>query len=313
MENYYYNNIIDKISFVFENRIKVNEAIYSFDYGDEFEISICEFLRKFLPLKYGICRGFVIDKYGNKEGDDIIIYDQENYPTLRILGQNDNYSLKEQIPVEAVYAYIEAKNSLDEKTMRKAISQVARVKKLCYSREPVYYKECFRGQEYFDSCYSEKINWLPIITNPVYGMILSAKCNLGKSNEEIVESISRIINSMKEDISIKGYYNFDSMAAGNSNIVVSAHDLKSNIDSDDDPLLITKFYTGIKGKALYQVNTHESRGYGLAFAHLMTALNLIKLGNMPWEMVFNTAKMPDKERRDKTMNLIKDRLDDIAK
>lgn len=29
-------------------------------------------------------------------------------------------------------------------------------------------------------------------------------------------------------------------------------------------------------------------------AHLMIALNSIKLGDMPWDMIFNTAKIPDK-------------------
>ena len=69
-------------------------------------MSVCKFLRRFLPLKYGICRGFVVDRHGNT---DIITYDQELYPTLRFLDSDNQFAQKEQIPVEVVYAYIEAK------------------------------------------------------------------------------------------------------------------------------------------------------------------------------------------------------------
>ena len=55
-------------------------------------------LRIFLPSKYGVCRGFVVNRHGDKAGDDIIIYDQEKFPTLRLLPKDD-FSLKEEIPI----------------------------------------------------------------------------------------------------------------------------------------------------------------------------------------------------------------------
>lgn len=39
----------------------------------------------------------------------ISFYDQELYPTLRFLDSDNQFAQKEQIPVEVVYAYIEAK------------------------------------------------------------------------------------------------------------------------------------------------------------------------------------------------------------
>ena len=50
-----------------------------------------------------------MDRHGNKEGDVSITYDQELYPTLRFLDSDNQFAQKEQIPVEVVYAYIEAK------------------------------------------------------------------------------------------------------------------------------------------------------------------------------------------------------------
>ena len=111
MEEYKYNDIIVNISRRFESELEYMSSIYNFDLGDEFEIAVCHVLRKILPIKYGICRGFVVDKSKNIAGDDIIIYDRMNFPNLRFLGQEDDYARKNQIPVEAVYAYIEAKHT----------------------------------------------------------------------------------------------------------------------------------------------------------------------------------------------------------
>ena len=73
-----------------------------------------------------------------------------------------------------------------------------------------------------------------------------------------------------------------------------------------DGVHLTRFYTGIKQRACscYQVNTHENLAFGLAVAHLMMALNFTKLDNMPWDLIFNTAKMPNKEERDRFMQLV---------
>ena len=113
----------------------------SSSYGGEFEIAICQILREFLPNKYGICRGFVVSSDGEIAGDDIIIFDQERFPTLKLKGVGQ-YARKEQIPIEAVYAYIEAKHSInllqkDNNSIFKAIKQVESVKRLCNKREKI--------------------------------------------------------------------------------------------------------------------------------------------------------------------------------
>lgn len=183
MDDYIYNDIIQHLSNAFSLEISKIEAVYNFDYGDEFEIAICKVLRRFLPNKYGICRGFVIDKMGNSAGDDIIIYDQELFPTLRVLDQEEEFVKKNQIPVEAVYAYIEAKYTLNSKSLIKAFKQVNDVKRLCYSRELLAADKNFNGKHIFNNDYSKKHAWEPIILNPVYGMIISSNCtNINNKN-----------------------------------------------------------------------------------------------------------------------------------
>jgi len=127
---YYYDNFVVELSRKFISRLDDIKADFNFDYGDEFEIAICEVLRSFLPTKFGICRGFVIDINGSKEGDDIIIYDQVNFPTIKSNNRND-FGRKENIPIEAVYAYIEAKHTLNKESFDKSVCQIAKVKKMC--------------------------------------------------------------------------------------------------------------------------------------------------------------------------------------
>jgi len=85
-------------------------AVHNFDYGDEFEIALCEVLRTILPGRAAVCRGYVIAQDGRMAGDDIIVFDATRFPVLRALG--DDLSRKEKVPAEAVLAYIEAKHTL---------------------------------------------------------------------------------------------------------------------------------------------------------------------------------------------------------
>ena len=57
--------------------------------------------------------------------------------------------------------------------------------------------------------------------------------------------------------------------------------------------------------ACYQVNDTENKAFGLGIAHLMMALNFIQLGDMPWDMIFNTAKVPDRTLREKYEAMLK--------
>jgi hypothetical protein len=110
-------NLTIKLSAKFKSRFDEISAVHNFEFGNEFEVAICESLREFLPEKFGICRGYAVSKDGEKAGDDIIIYDAINFPTLKFKKRND-FSSKEEIPIEAIYAYIEAKHTVDINLIR---------------------------------------------------------------------------------------------------------------------------------------------------------------------------------------------------
>ncbi|MCG8348879.1 MAG: hypothetical protein MI924_13995 [Chloroflexales bacterium] len=71
------------------------------------ERRVADFIRSFLPQKYGLGTGHVIDSEGNTSGQaDIVIYDTLNDVKIPI---DEYYSL---FPCESVYAIIEVKSTL---------------------------------------------------------------------------------------------------------------------------------------------------------------------------------------------------------
>jgi len=65
-----HDNYVHELHLKFSRKLDEISAEYNFDLGDEFEVAICSILRAFLPEKYGVCRGFVVDRNGEKAGFD---------------------------------------------------------------------------------------------------------------------------------------------------------------------------------------------------------------------------------------------------
>ncbi len=70
---------------------------------------MCHLLSDFLPEKFCVFKGGVVIESGKTAGDDLIIFDKLSFPMLKPIYGN-NFSIKQQIPIEAVYSYIECKN-----------------------------------------------------------------------------------------------------------------------------------------------------------------------------------------------------------
>jgi hypothetical protein len=71
-----YRGYLSTVARRFEAALISIEAIYSFGFGDEFELVLCEVIRSILPNRFGVCRGFVVTHDDKTAGDDVIIYDQ---------------------------------------------------------------------------------------------------------------------------------------------------------------------------------------------------------------------------------------------
>lgn len=312
MKDHTYGSIVRDISDAFNRYLEMMSAEYNFDHGDEFEIAVCETLRCVLPRKYGVCRGFVIDKQGAFAGDDIIIYDADSFPDLRFSGDRVGLARKARIPVDAVYAYIEAKHNLTPDTLSKAVAQVIRVKRLCYTRNHVLHEDAKsyaegelkkEGLHIFDNDYSRDNGWNPIVTTPVYGMILSRYCSPSsrghaQTGKDVADFIVHFANdNMSQLIADGGMHCPESIVIGNYANALCGHYLFGADGNLEQGIQITRFYTGVKPFACYQVNAHEESSFGIAIAHMLCSLDYIHLGKMPWAEILNTAKIPDRETR----------------
>lgn len=206
-----YDGYVQRLSDQFSQEMDKIEAEYGFDNGPEFEIAICKFLSRILPEQYGVCRGFVVDKDNNKAGDDIIIYDRYRFPVLRSIGKkNEDFSRKEYVPIEAVYAYIEAKHTInlkpclgDGQCFAKAVSQVNAVKQLVSKRQTIPFNPVFKDGRLHIFPEPEKAleAGFPDKKNPFFAVILARFVNEKKGGKRITapDEIYTNLEAMKEE------------------------------------------------------------------------------------------------------------------
>jgi hypothetical protein len=119
------NELFSSVEFTMLAKFKESGFIkHSGDKGENREEFIIEFLRQHLPKRYGVTKGEVITKGGQRShAIDIIIYDAVNCPVL--------YAGKTSIlPVEGVYGIIEVKSSLSKAEFDDAAKKITSFKKL---------------------------------------------------------------------------------------------------------------------------------------------------------------------------------------
>lgn len=139
-----YDNYLKTLNDRAVEAFKKIDAPTNLDFGPEAERAVYTWLRQTLPAKYGVCRGYIVNEAGDKAGDDLILFDPVNFPSLRAEGA-PTFDRKEKIPVQAAYGYLEVKNVLSleaggegevGQTLAKAASQVAAAKRLILTRAP---------------------------------------------------------------------------------------------------------------------------------------------------------------------------------
>lgn len=104
---------------------KIDEIYHPTAKGNESEMNWIGLLRAYLPERYTVDSGFVVDYKGNiSEQIDIIIYDRHFTPFI-FRGENVVY-----IPAEGVYAVFEVKPHFDKKNYDYAVKKLKSVKAL---------------------------------------------------------------------------------------------------------------------------------------------------------------------------------------
>jgi len=98
---------------------------HTYEKGMRREQAAIEFLREFLPPRYGVARGEIVDSKGGVSRQcDIVVYDALHAPVLQ------RAEASQLFPAECVYAVIEVKPSLDRGSLPKAVANIAAAKAL---------------------------------------------------------------------------------------------------------------------------------------------------------------------------------------
>lgn len=262
-----YNDFLKNISQKFLNNFNEISAIYNFDYGDEFEIALCKSLRTILPNFYGICRGSIFTIDGESVGDDIIIYDQFHFPTLRLLEDN-TFAQKQQIPFEAVFAYIEAKNTIclegtGGNSLDKAWIQCQNIKKL--NRNKVKYSKYSVNNIPF----LKPLPYWPDYGNPIFTAIFSRGIRQ-KSNEDILATEIGQKKLSQKILSLPRISSPDLIIADYNLLYIPA--VKSQIESP--------FF--MENHSHFSPQITKDFSYGLGLSMMFYAFDNIRLGKIHW-------------------------------
>lgn len=181
-----YDDFAGKLSRKVVARLSLIEAQYNFDLGDEYEVALCEVLADILPARYGVCRGSLVTFEGEQAGDDLIIYDRMAFPTLRS-SISPNFAIKEKVPVEAAFAYIECKHRIEigatletSPTLAKAVEQVRAAKALAAKRRPNP-NPTYKDQQRFQGPKWDHLPaYLPETRNELYGVVFARQAAFAK-------------------------------------------------------------------------------------------------------------------------------------
>lgn len=118
-----FESISDPIKAILSTSKK--SILHSGTKGDVSEYQWVNWLKTYLPKRYCVDKGFVIDYKGNiSEQQDIIIYDSQFTPYLL------NRDGVLYVPAESVYAVVEVKQKITKRYIKYAGQKVASVRKL---------------------------------------------------------------------------------------------------------------------------------------------------------------------------------------
>lgn len=273
----YYGGWFGKIAERLDDEFRQIRSIKNIELGEEFEIALCRALRRLLPERVGVCRGWIVDAPGNVAGDDIIVYDAARFPTLRMLGRAAE--AKEQVPAEAVLAYIEAKHTLYARAnvpkkhcgqaIAKACAQVASVKSLC--REPVSLETFAPRFQAPRGTFKQRLGF-PAIRNPWYAAVWALNLVVDKPLRQTPASaLSLCVERLERDGALWPMLP-DVIAAGSVIMMpivqdgLVGHFLARPTIAEDTRLSFTQ----------------GAAALGAAVLHLTWAIEDIMLGEIPW-------------------------------
>ncbi len=277
-----YNDYLKRISNQFKTRFDEIDPEFNFDQGNEFEIHLATLFSELLPDKYGVCRGFVTPQDGKQEGDDIIIFDKFSFPLLKPNNQPP-FTIKESVPVESTYAYIEAKNTLElikkdkGNSIHKAVSQVKTIKSI--PREVRSINDGIDGITLGQGFNYNLLPGDPQILNPMYGVVFSRGV---RKNGKIINDPKTIRDELR-NIQLPANNSVDLIIAGKDVVIIPTKtENNSALQKLEGPFFVEKRHN-------LTVLIVPDLAYGFGITMVQWALQKIKLNPIDWRDVLGEA------------------------
>lgn len=281
-----YGGYVSTLSKRFLASLLTIEAVYNFEFGQEFEIAICNALADTLPDNYGIARGFAVAADDKKAGDDILIFERSRFPTLAARNRHE-YLRKEQVAIEGIYCYIEAKHTInlegdDPQSMSRALSQVAAVKTLCAQRKPLKLTDIAPNVSLSSKFEVKSPNGYPNYRNPMFGAIFARQVR-DKKGGQLIERPDEIEQALKDlHLPDFGVQSADLVVLGESTIWVPVV-----VNGVKKPTLSSPFYDPEFSQMWCR--KVDRTAFAAGFCSIMCALGWIELGTMPWQEILRDA------------------------
>lgn len=271
-----YDGWVRDIAQRFDHKLSERRITRNTEGGDEFEIALCEQLREILPGGVGVCRGYIVDMYGGKAGDDVIIYDSASVPTLRGLG--GDLHKKDYVPAEAVLAYIEAKQTLyvtpttkqSGQSIAKACAQIAAIKSLRRAHTSRFQVK----PKYRPTLGIKTPPGYPEVGNPWYAGVFANQIVLAKGKKlgprfPSDSEVDACVQLLPDSPTIR------------PDLLVSPQLFVAPAVLDGKPPVRTlrPFTTDT---TLTLATASSGIGFGLGLVHVLWAIGQVKLGNAQW-------------------------------
>ena len=126
----HYQRRVGDIRSRLQDIIDAFSAVHEGEKGRNNEQLLADFLREFLPGKYAVGSGFIVDSRGGiSKQCDLILYDRLFNPELFAFDDMANF-----YPVEVVYATIEVKTTINKAQIIDVAQKIRSVKGLAYER-----------------------------------------------------------------------------------------------------------------------------------------------------------------------------------
>lgn len=150
------------------------------DKGNSTELDWLTWFEKYLPKRYSVAKGKVVDSCGNESDQiDIIIYDRQYSPLVF------SYNGVNYITAESVYAVFEVKQVLNKENLQYAGEKAQSVRKLVRTSAPIVYSTGLKPSK-------------PL--HKIFAGLLTTKTNWADVNKNLEDSLRDLTNEQELEV-----------------------------------------------------------------------------------------------------------------